>query len=105
MKDHGSDGETTLTGGLSIYTARDVEMQQKADAAVKAAVKSLASKGANTGALLAMDPRTGEILAMVGSADYSSDAIQGQVNLPDVGRQPGSSFKPYTYAYALQTGQ
>jgi membrane peptidoglycan carboxypeptidase len=105
LKDHGYDERTILTGGLSIYTTLDLPTQQKADAAVKAGVAALKSKGANTGALLAMDPKTGEIRAMVGSADYASDAIQGQVNLTDVGRQPGSSFKPYTYAYALQTGQ
>ena len=105
LKDHGYDEQTILTGGLQIYTTLDLATQQKADSAVKAAVSALKNKGANTGALLAMNPKNGEILAMVGSADYSSDAIQGQVNLTDVGRQPGSSFKPYTYAYALQTGQ
>jgi membrane peptidoglycan carboxypeptidase len=104
LKDHGYDEQTIMTGGLSIYTTLDLATQQKADASVKAAVAALKYKGANTGALLAMDPRNGEILAMVGSADYANDSIQGQVNLTDVGRQPGSSFKPYTYAYALQTG-
>ena len=104
LKDHGYDEQTIMTGGLKIYTTLDLDTQLKADAAVKSAVKAMAYKGANTGALLAMDPRNGEIIAMVGSADYNNDAIQGQVNLTDVGRQPGSSFKPYTYALALQGG-
>ena len=106
LLDHGYDEQTIHTGGLRIYTTLDLGAQQKADKAVKDAVASLSkSKGANTGALLAMDPKNGEILAMVGSADYNSDAIQGQVNLTDVGRAPGSSFKPYTYALGLSTGQ
>jgi membrane peptidoglycan carboxypeptidase len=105
LHDHGYDEQTLLTGGLKIYTTLDLRAQQLGDAAVKDAVSKLRSKGANTGGLLAMDPKTGEILAMVGSADYSSVEIRGQVNLTDVGRQPGSSFKPYTYAVALQSGQ
>ena len=105
LEAHGIDEQTIMTGGLQVFTTLDLPTQQKADAAVKAAVKEMAYKGANTGALLAMDPHSGEIIAMIGSADYGNDEIQGQVNLTDVGRQPGSSFKPYTYGYALQTGQ
>ena len=105
LRDHAYDDKTLLTGGLRVYTTLDLATQQKADKSVKDGVAAMRYKGANTGALLAMDPRTGEILAMVGSADYGSDGIQGQVNLTDVGRQPGSSFKPYTYALALQSGQ
>jgi membrane peptidoglycan carboxypeptidase len=106
LKDHGYDEQTIMTSGLKIYTTLDLGAQGKADKAVKDAVAGLSkSKGANTGALLAIDPKNGEILAMVGSADYNSDAIQGQVNLTDVGRAPGSSFKPYTYALGLSTGQ
>ncbi|GAC1657998.1 MAG: penicillin-binding protein 1A [Candidatus Dormibacteraceae bacterium] len=106
LRDHGYDDRTLLTGGLRIYTTLDLATQQKADKAVKEAVAQQAKPtGANTGALLAMDPKTGEILAMVGSADYGSDEIRGQVNLTDTGRQPGSSFKPYTYAFALQSGR
>ena len=102
---HGYDDRTLRTGGLKIYTTLDLPTQQKADAAVKAGIQKVKDLGVNTGALLAMDPRNGEILAMVGSGDYASDEIQGQVNLTNVGRQPGSSFKPYTYALALQSGQ
>jgi membrane peptidoglycan carboxypeptidase len=105
LKDHGYDEKTLLTGGLKVYTTLDLGTQTKADKSVKDAVAAEAKKGANTGALLAMDPKNGEILAMVGSANYASDDIQGQVNLTDVGRQPGSSFKPYTYGLALQGGQ
>jgi membrane peptidoglycan carboxypeptidase len=55
----------------------------------------------NTGAMLVMNPGDGEILAMVGSADYYNKVIDGQVNVATAPRQPGSSFKPFTYATAL----
>jgi membrane peptidoglycan carboxypeptidase len=62
----------------------------------------------NTGAMLVMNPNDGEILAMVGSADYNNAAIRGQVNLTGMDplgwRGVGSSFKVYTYAAALQEG-
>jgi len=54
--------------------------------------------------MLVMNPHTGEVLAMVGSADYSNTDIGGQVNYTVSPRQPGSSFKPYTYVTALMNG-
>ena len=104
---HGYDEQLLLRGGYTIYTTLDLNLQVRADRDVKNAVSLPAAKakGVNTGALLAMDPHSGEILAMVGSADYTSDAIRGQVNLTLTPRQPGSSFKAYTYGYALSTGQ
>jgi len=105
LRDHGYDDKTLFTGGLAVYTTLDLPMQQLADAKVKAAVAEYANRGVNTGGLLALNPQNGEILAMVGSADYASEDIRGQVNLTLSPRQPGSSFKPYTYGYALSTGQ
>jgi membrane peptidoglycan carboxypeptidase len=55
----------------------------------------------NNGSLVAIRPQTGEILAMVGSYDYYNRAIDGQVNVATALRQPGSSFKPFTYATAF----
>src|SRR5207253_2081375 len=52
---------------------------------------------------LAMDPKTGEILAMVGSADFFNNDIQGQFNVVTGLRQPGSSFKPYVYEQAFKS--
>ena len=49
-------------------------------------------------------PPTGEVLAMVGSLDYFDDSIDGQVNMAVSPRQPGSSFKPYTYLTAFESG-
>ncbi len=95
-------------GGLQITTSLDLTTQYSADASVKKGVADYKSKGANTGALLAMDPRDGEILAMVGSADFNNVDIRGQVNLTGVNpsgyRPVGSSFKPYTYGTAIESG-
>src|SRR5258708_32413963 len=58
--------------------------------------------------MLVMNPGDGQILAMVGSADYNNPAIRGQINLTGMDplgwRGVGSSFKVYTYAAALQAG-
>src|SRR6266508_2816553 len=75
---------------------------------VRAGVKTYAKRGVNTGAMMVMNPNDGEILALVGSADYNNAAIRGQINLtgtdPLGWRGVGSSFKVYTYATALQAG-
>ena len=95
-------------GGLMIYTTLDLAMQALADKWVKSGVATWARRGVNTGAMLVMNPTDGEILAMVGSADYGNAAIRGQINLTGVDplgwRGVGSSFKVYTYGAALQAG-
>ncbi len=55
--------------------------------------------------MVAIRPNTGEVLAMVGSIDYFDKSIDGQVNVAIVSRQPGSSFKPYTYLTAFDDRQ
>src|SRR5207245_5488491 len=74
----------------------------------KAVVKTYGRGGGNTGARMVMNPSDGEILAMVGSADYNNVAIRGQINLTGMDplgwRGVGSSFKVYTYGAALQAG-
>jgi len=89
-------------GGLVVHTTLDLNIQQIADQAVKDGVQDLASTHVNNSALLAADPKTGEILAWVGSADYGNDAIAGQFDVVKAKRQPGSSFKPYVYEAALR---
>jgi len=54
--------------------------------------------------LVATDPRTGEVLAMVGSKDFADNSIQGKVNVATSERQPGSAFKPFVFAAALEAG-
>ena len=102
-------GEQALyEGGLTITTTLDLSTQATANKWVRAGVKTYAKRGVNTGAMLVMNPNDGEILAMVGSADYNNASIRGQINLTGVDplgwRGVGSSFKVYTYAAALQQG-
>jgi membrane peptidoglycan carboxypeptidase len=94
-----------LRSGLKIVTTLDPKAQALAQQAVHDGVAKFGpSYRVNNGAMLVMNPHTGEVLAMVGSADYSNADIGGQVNYTVKGRQPGSSFKPYTYITALMNG-
>ena len=92
-----------LRGGLKVITSLDYDLQMQAQAIVAKRVKQLKGLIVNNGSLVALDPRTGEILAMVGSADYYDKSIDGQVNVATALRQPGSAFKPITYATAFAT--
>jgi membrane peptidoglycan carboxypeptidase len=100
--------EALYEGGLTITTTLDLSTQALADKWVKSGVHVYAKRGVNTGAMLVMNPSDGEILAMVGSADYNNAAIRGQINLTGMDplgwRGVGSSFKVYTYGAALQAG-
>ncbi|MFH1656749.1 MAG: PBP1A family penicillin-binding protein [Candidatus Nealsonbacteria bacterium] len=105
-------------GGLKIYTTLDWDLQQIAEKAVLEGVEKNKSSKAYNAALVAINPKTGEILSMVGSADwfgdqYPEDCVSGKDCLFDpkvniaaygIGRQPGSSFKPFVYATAFQKG-
>lgn len=90
--------------GLRVYTTLDVKVQAIAETAIKEQISKLAEKNVTNAAAVVMNPQTGEILAMVGSADFNSDAIDGQVNVALALRQPGSSIKPFTYLAALEKG-
>ncbi|HNW55876.1 MAG TPA: PBP1A family penicillin-binding protein, partial [bacterium] len=92
-------------GGLKIYSTLDLDKQRIAEEVVKAqADKNEKNFGATNAALVSMDAKDGDILAMVGSRDYFDDDIDGQVNLALRPRQPGSSFKPIVYASAFMKG-
>lgn len=87
------------TGGLKVYTTLDLEKQKYAEEAVAVNVDKNKSKyNASNAGLVAMDPKTGQLLAMVGSRDYFDEDIDGNVNVTMSERQPGSSFKPFAYA-------
>jgi len=89
-------------GGITVHTTLDLNVQQIAQQAVSQGVQDLAWANVNNSAMLAADPRTGEVLAWVGSADYGNDSIAGQYDVVLAERQPGSSFKPYVYEAALR---
>ena len=90
--------------GWEITTTLDLDLQAAADTAVREHVATLADREVTNGALVAIRPATGEILAMVGSLDFNDEAIDGQVNVTTSLRQPGSAFKLFTYASALEQG-
>jgi penicillin-binding protein 1C len=92
-------------GGLRVITTLDYDLQQHAEDIVAADAPGMESNfnASNTG-VVAVDPKTGQILAMVGSADYFNNAIDGQVNDTIALRQPGSTFKPFVYATAFEKG-
>lgn len=89
-------------GGLQIYTSIDPKLQDKAEALVRQQSKTNREKyGASSAALISLDNKTGQIVAMVGSPDYYDTEEQGQVNMITSLRQPGSSFKPIVYSLAM----
>src|SRR5207302_2864551 len=90
-------------GGFNVTTTLDLPLQKAAEHAVAVGQQRLGPLGADNGDFLAMDPKTGEILAMVGSADFFNHDIKGQFNVVTGLRQPGSSFKPYAYEQAFRS--
>jgi penicillin-binding protein 1C len=90
--------------GLRVYTTLDHNLQAVAEEKVRQHVTALAERNVTNGALVAMDPNSGEILAMVGSVDFNDESIDGQVNVALRCRQPGSSIKPLTFLAAFERG-
>ena len=91
-------------GGFKVVTTLDWDKQQVAEAVVRDGAENNKKWKAENAALVALDPKTGQILSMVGSKDYFDTAIDGNVNVAIRDRQPGSSFKPYVYLAAFAKG-
>jgi penicillin-binding protein 1C len=89
-------------GGYRVYTTLDLTLQEKVQATVSAEIDKLSRSKVGNGAALVTKPKTGEILAMIGSRDYFDATHDGQVNVTIRERQPGSSIKPLNYVTALQ---
>lgn len=97
--------DEVLNGGLKVTTTIDYELQKQFEEIVKEGAFENAKKfDAKNAALVAIDPKTGQILAMVGSRDFFDTEIPGQYNIALASRQPGSSFKPIVYAAAFNAG-
>jgi penicillin-binding protein 1C len=107
--------------GLKIYTSLDWDLQKEAEEIVRRGVEANKTYNSHNASLVAIDPNSGEILAMVGSADWFADSYPegcisgkncsfepqfniaiGTINNP--GRQPGSAFKPFAYVTAFNKG-
>ena len=93
------------SGGLKVTTTLDYDMQQKAENVVNQFGPNLASTfNASNTAMVAIDPKTGDILTMVGSRNYFDPSIDGNFNIALAQRQPGSTFKPFVYSTAFEKG-
>ena len=95
--------DTLYREGLQIRTTLDLRLQRAAEKAARAQIEELRARDASNAALVAIQPGTGEILAMVGSVDFNDERIGGQVNVALRARQPGSTLKPFTYLTGFQT--
>jgi len=108
--------KTVLEGGLKVITSLDLGRQEMAEKSIADNVKNIQSYGAYNAALVSLDPKTGEILAMAGSRDYFAPPepegcspgvncqFDPQVNAVIRARQPGSSMKPVVYAASFIRG-
>lgn len=115
--------------GLRVYTTLDWDLQVYAECVARSHIASMQWRTAkpcqddlptlppvpealsqkfdhevSNASVVAIRPNTGEVLVMVGSLDYFDESIDGQVNVALAKRQPGSSFKPYTYLTAFESG-
>ncbi len=99
-------GEKTIEqGGLKIYTTIDWNLQSQAEKIIKEKIDDYGKQYQATNAsLVSIDPKTGQILALVGSYDFFNSDIDGQVNVALSNRQPGSSLKPLIYASLFELG-
>lgn len=98
------DPQTIYRSGFTVYTTLDPELQDMAQETLSEHVAELADLHVGSGALVAIRPSDGHILAMVGSADFNNEEIDGQINMAVSPRQPGSSIKPLTYVAAFEKG-
>ncbi len=102
--------------GLSVYTTIDFDLQKRAEDLIKTRVENNYRHNAYNAAMVVIDPHTGEILALVGSADYFKEPLPAGcspgvnckfdpfTNVTTRDRQPGSAFKPFVYATAFENG-
>jgi len=91
-------------GGLRVTTSLDLDFQEKVQEIVSSEVAKVEKMHITNGAAIVMDPKTGEILAMVGSKNYDDPNYDGKFNVVLAKRQPGSAIKPVTYVTALKKG-
>ncbi len=91
-------------GGLKIYTTLDADYNDRMLEVLRNNKPNIEKQGGRNAALMAVNPKTGEILAFDGSMDYDDASIDGQVNVLLSERQPGSSIKPLIYEMSFEKG-
>lgn len=92
--------ETVIRSGFRVKTSLDLDWQKQANSIVAAQTAINARRGGDSAALVALDPKTGEIRALVGSPDWNNEEF-GKINFATNARQPGSSFKPIYFTKAF----
>ncbi|HEY4517914.1 MAG TPA: PBP1A family penicillin-binding protein [Candidatus Paceibacterota bacterium] len=98
-------GQDAIERGLKVTTTLNYDLERDAeDIVAQYAAENTIKFNATNAGMVAVDPKTGQILVMVGSRDYFDPDIQGNFNITTASRQPGSSFKPFVYAEAMIKG-
>ena len=92
-------------GGLKVTTTLDLDIQNFAQQTIQTELEKLKKMNVTNGAAVITEPKTGQILAMVGSKDFFANDIEGKFNVTTALRQPGSSIKPLNYAVGLEMGK
>ncbi len=92
------------TDGLVIETTIDAALQSEVERSIDRQLAKLTDKNARNAAVVVLDPHSGALLAMAGSAGFGDASIDGQVNVAVQPRQPGSALKPFLYAAAFERG-
>lgn len=98
------DSRPELRLQKNVRTTLDSDLQTHVESIITNQLQRLSYKNVSSAAVVVLDAHTGDILAMVGSADYFDSKHDGQVNVALAPRQPGSALKPFTYALALEHG-
>jgi membrane peptidoglycan carboxypeptidase len=96
--------EALFREGLQITTSLDLDLQHLAEKSATDHIAAIRQRNATNAALVAIQPSSGEVLAMLGSVDFNDPKINGQVNVALSLRQPGSTLKPFTYVTAFGKG-
>jgi len=95
-------GEEALRrDGLVVHTSLDLSLQKQAQQILEEWITTFESSGGHNGAVVAIDPKTAELLVYVGSRDYFNEEIDGQNDMAAALNSPGSAFKPFTYVTAF----
>lgn len=93
--------ESAFEGAKEVRTTLDIPLQNEVEEIVRNQLQKLADKNVSSAAVVVLDSENGDVLALLGSGDYFSDAHDGAVNVALSLRQPGSAMKPFTYALAF----
>ncbi len=97
--------DVVAEGGIKVTTTLDADLEAKAEEIIKKyADTNEKNFNATNEALVMIDPKTGDVLSMIGSRDYFDTKIDGNFNVATAHRQPGSALKPFVYATAFKKG-